>query len=700
MSLTRRLTLLLALALTIVVGVGALALRSRAGLVESGRLVAHTQEILQALDALQTDVLEAETGQRGYVITGEESYLEPFKRAVDRIAGDVGRLDALVEDPWVREHLDDLTQLVEEKVSLSRRIIGLRRSEGFAAAADLVRTNHGKDVMDTIRRLVADMRSRQREILVVHTTLAQSEARFANYVLVGGTLVSLLLIVATFLLLVREVAAHRRTERELRHSDAISQGVLTSMADGVVVADAATRVISMNPAAERLFGAVASLATSGITRQPALYRSDGRAPFDAEETPLARAVRGETVDGLECVARTPGSREEVWLSVSARPLRTLEGDTLGGVAVLRDVTAAKHAELALQESNLQLRASVDELERRNDEITLLGELSGLLQACLGEEEASRIIAQSCERLVPGSRGGLYLLNASHNLAAAGMRWGDPPPSEQTFAPDACWALRRGHAHMLESHRLGLRCGHVAADVGSYVCVPLVAQGEALGVLHARVDMPSTSARSAALMRLLRALADEIGLALANLRLRESLRRQSIRDPLTNLFNRRYMEESLERELQRATRRATSLALLMIDIDHFKTFNDGYGHDAGDALLCELGAVLQGAIRGEDLACRYGGEEFIVILPEASLEEARLRAETLRATVKGVVVRHQDRTLRTVSLSIGVAAFPEHGRSGKGLLQAADRALYRAKAEGRDRVVAAASEPGRTAGSAA
>ncbi len=181
-------------------------------------------------------------------------------------------------------------------------------------------------------------------------------------------------------------------------------------------------------------------------------------------------------------------------------------------------------------------------------------------------------------------------------------------------------------------------------------------------------------------------AGQIALSLAKLRLRETLRLQSIRDPLTGLFNRRYMEESLARELRRAARNQRSLGAIMLDLDHFKRFNDTFDHEAGDALLRELGDFLRTRTRCEDIACRYGGEEFALILPEASVEVTRQRAERLRTEFKHLNVEHRGQSLGTVTLPLGIAVFPEHGTSVEDILWAADRALYRAKEEGRDRVV--------------
>ena len=181
------------------------------------------------------------------------------------------------------------------------------------------------------------------------------------------------------------------------------------------------------------------------------------------------------------------------------------------------------------------------------------------------------------------------------------------------------------------------------------------------------------------------MAEHLSLALANFTLRESLRNQSIRDPLTGLFNRRYMDEPLERELARATRNHSSVAVLAIDVDHFKAFNDAYGHPAGDALLTSLGALLQARIRSEDIACRSGGEEFNLILPDCGREDAVVRADALRVAVKGLEVGVRGRSYGGVTISVGVAAFPGNGADSGTLLQEADAALYRAKAEGRDRV---------------
>jgi diguanylate cyclase (GGDEF)-like protein len=223
-----------------------------------------------------------------------------------------------------------------------------------------------------------------------------------------------------------------------------------------------------------------------------------------------------------------------------------------------------------------------------------------------------------------------------------------------------------------------------------VCLPLLAQGETLGILHI-VDGPAKNdaadeARMADKCRLAKILADNIGLGIANLKLRESMRNLSIRDPLTELFNRRYMEEALAQEMHRTKRNNAQLAVIMVDIDHFKQFNDNFGHDGGDAVLRALGEFLKKHVRGSDIACRFGGEEFILILSPSTAEGARQRAEKIREGVSHLKVSNANRDLGAITLSLGVSIFPDHAPDAAAVVKAADVALYEAKRGGRDRVV--------------
>jgi diguanylate cyclase (GGDEF)-like protein/PAS domain S-box-containing protein len=354
----------------------------------------------------------------------------------------------------------------------------------------------------------------------------------------------------------------------------------------------------------------------------------------------------------------------------------------------RDVTARKQAELALQDSNAKLTRWLGELEQRTREIALLNDMSEMLQACVASDEAYAVIAQIGRQLFSDEIGMLFVQSASRTVVERVALWGSPAgevPGLAVFAPEDCWALRRGRLYVGGPESAALQCRHLAGTNSfQYMCVPMAAHDGTVSLLH--IQRTSGGPIDDARRRLAQTVADSISLALANLHLRETLRSQSVRDALTGLFNRRYLEETLDREVRRVTRANRPLGVIMLDIDHFKVFNDTFGHEAGDAVLREFGRFLGASLRGEDIACRYGGEEFVLILPEANLEIATQRAEKLRDGVKYLTVTDHGQSLGAISLSLGVAIYPEHGANGDDLLRAADTALYRAKHEQRDRVV--------------
>jgi diguanylate cyclase (GGDEF)-like protein len=319
-------------------------------------------------------------------------------------------------------------------------------------------------------------------------------------------------------------------------------------------------------------------------------------------------------------------------------------------------------------------------------MTLLSEMGDMLRACLTTDEAHTVIVRVAQQIFPVQAAALYVITASRNLAEAVAVWGDSSLAERAFSLDECWALRRGRVHWVEDSKVGLLCKHLHHPLPEgYLCVPMMAQSEALGVLY--LAQPGQERMTEAKQRLAVAMAEHIAMALSNLKLHETLRSQSIRDPLTNLFNRRFMEESLELELRQAVRNQRPLGVIMVDLHRFKHFNDTYGHEAGDTLLRELGNRLQSNIRAEDIACRYGGEEFMLILPEGSVEVTRQRAEALREGIRNLAITHRGQPLSPITASLGVAIFPEHGQTVEALLRAASVAVYRAKKEGGDRVVA-------------
>lgn len=414
-------------------------------------------------------------------------------------------------------------------------------------------------------------------------------------------------------------------------------------------------------------------------------------PEDREQV-LAQLARSHETDGPFVSEYRLQSRfgRPVWVRDEARLMRDQEGRPLFLQGVMVDISEPKRAEEELQELNARLQAAVKDSREQTQKIALLNEMSDLLQSCHSIEEAYAAVGSFAPRLFPADTGSLYILNNSRNILEMVASWGKPPPRESAFPPEDCWAIRRSRVHQVKNHQAGLPCPHVSEEIACYLCVPLVAQGDALGCFHLRLDSFHLGDAPGELQcpeedkkRLAVSVTEHISLAVGNLRLRETLRTQAIRDPLTGLFNRRYMEETLERELNRLKRLGSPLGMLMIDLDHFKRFNDSHGHHVGDELLRVLGNFLQSQVRAEDIACRYGGEEFLLILPGTDLKTCLRRAEKLRRDFKKVRVAYRGQSLETVTLSIGVAVFPDDGASGDAVIVKADQALYRAKNGGRD-----------------
>ena len=380
--------------------------------------------------------------------------------------------------------------------------------------------------------------------------------------------------------------------------------------------------------------------------------------------------------------------EIVWLSTSGVPVLDAQGNFLGYRGANIDITERRKSQEALEIANTQLKALLEEADERNRNMALLNDMVDVLQSCRTSAEAFEAIGHFVPRFFPIDAGALYLLRDSKNLLSSVIVWGQPPPSEEMFPPDDCWAVRGGRVHHVDDPASALLCKHVPLTgtlATGYLCVPLMAQGTSLGIFHIRFLSCATQGREAgaleAKQRLAVAIAENLSLALANLKLRESLQNQAIHDPLTGLYNRRYLEETMDRELHRARRQQTPLGVVMMDLDHFKDFNDTFGHAAGDALLSAVANVITTGIRAEDIACRYGGEEFLLIMPGASLETTRERAENLRQAVKNLQVKYQDQLLKSTTISLGVAIFPDHGVTAEEVIAAADAALYRAKQAG-------------------
>jgi diguanylate cyclase (GGDEF)-like protein len=313
-------------------------------------------------------------------------------------------------------------------------------------------------------------------------------------------------------------------------------------------------------------------------------------------------------------------------------------------------------------------------------------MTDMLQSAENHDDAGAVLESTATRLLPDFRGALYIFNNSRDRLDLAVNWprGEEYTPAETLVPANCWALKRGKQHINDPHAGTLCCMH-NGGVFSTIEVPMIARGQVLGLLMLATDAPDGTAKLQGIARLARALSDSMSLALANIGLQEKLRTQSLRDPLTGLYNRRYMEDALDRYLNMAERGDNATSVIMIDLDNFKLLNDKHGHAKGDAVLCEVAGQLVGALRPSDVVSRYGGEEILVILPNCDLEDALLKAEMLRSRIESLSETHGI----AISASLGVACVPETSANRDDVVPMADSALYVAKQAGRNCVRAAA-----------
>jgi len=495
----------------------------------------------------------------------------------------------------------------------------------------------------------------------------------------------------------REIEERQRAERERGEILQRQAALLHSIPDMAWLKDRDLRFLAVNDRVAALLGVPGSELV-------------GRSDADFMPPELARRNREEDLQVLRsgrtlCLDEmgrygTPG-----WFEVVKSPVLDERGEVVGVAGVARDISERKRSEEALRASNARLHELAGELRLRAQARAAMNELGNVLGACSTLEAGREALARLVETVFPEGAGRLYWLDADGATLRSSMQWGPSPGSPESVRTQDCRAAREGRVHQLPSGRRARACAHLTRiPAAGAVCAPLRVSGIVHGLLYWEGCAPATGAdealaaeRDSAWRQWACSVAEYVGLALSNLALRQTLQIQARHDPLTDLFNRRYMEEALERELRRAERSRRPMGVIMADLDYFKRYNDALGHEAGDRLLVALAECLRAQVRAGDIVCRYGGEEFLIILPEASLELLTQRAEELRESVAHHLGRPGGADLPPVTMSMGVALYPLHAQHGDELVRAADEALYRAKRGGRNRVeIAAAGAAGRRA----
>jgi diguanylate cyclase (GGDEF)-like protein/PAS domain S-box-containing protein len=478
-----------------------------------------------------------------------------------------------------------------------------------------------------------------------------------------------------------DIAERKRAEQALRDSETRYRRLFETAKDGILLLDAVSgQITDVNPFLIELLGYSYEellgkrLWEIGpfkdvVASQAAFRELQQKKYIRYEELPLETKL-GERVD-VEFVSNLYEVNGKLVIQCN-----------------IRDISERMHTKDRLRKANEELSALVDELQRHDREMRLISRMNDLLQACKTQEEAYQVIALTAGELFTGQSGGLAILHASGQYLETFARWGDEPLLESVFSLEDCWAMRRGQQHEVADPQTSVICHHfVRPPKTGYLCLPLVVQGETLGLLYLDTPAEMNHEHPINWKQLVVTVGEGIKLSLSNLKLREIMREQATHDPLTGLFNRRYLNDTLPRELNHALRHKAQTCIAMLDIDYFKRFNDTFGHEAGDLILRELGRILHENVRKSDIACRFGGEEFVLVLLDSPLEASRQHIERICTHVKELQIRYGVHLLGSITLSVGIVEATIEDFSADEFLRMADEAMYAAKRAGRDRIVA-------------
>lgn len=464
-----------------------------------------------------------------------------------------------------------------------------------------------------------------------------------------------------------EASAAALAASELRY-----RRIVETAGEGVWQLDEAGTTILANEAMAHMLGT-----TTDALVGRSIFDFVGDVDRHAVEDSLRRRHDGGSARRELRFRRSDGG--ELWAEVSSCPIAEADGRHAGALAMVTDATDRRRRDDELRATNARLREMVGDLERHKQDMAQIAELNELLQSARTEADAFDVIRAVGGRLFAEGSGALSIAGAGGEMQRVGT-WGAQAWVPPRYSRDVCWAVRRGAPH-LQSPEHGVRCTHdPGGAAGNLLCTPLYVEGKLIGLLHV-ADGSAGTLLDDTLRQRVEIFGEVIKLGLSNLRLRDDLREQAVRDPLTGLPNRRLFDEELPRELARSLRSGGSLTVAVVDVDRFKHFNDAYGHDAGDRVLCAVAAKIRRGIRAGDIACRYGGDEFVVLLPDATAAEAKARFDKLLADHEAGDGLDPEAMPERVTFTIGLASAPECGRDPATLLRAADAALYIAKARG-------------------
>lgn len=647
--------------------------------------VMHTYEVILTANNSINYFNFIEAKQRQYILFNDMDSLQIYYLYTKKLDSTLLQLSKLtIDNPGQQIRIRNYIKDIHERLQLFNQAIDLQKQNRYSTEQKNRIFSLGKVLSNEIVEAANEIVSQEKLLLQERNFALLNEINLINLLVTTGQILSIIFLLVAFIISRRHLHNLAKMEYTTKNLSKQLWGIIESANDMISVVDSDYRYVIFNEVYRKEFKKLFKIDVK-IGESVANIFADLPEVRDKLLSTWQESLAGDTtIKTLNYPLDDVINTYEITPSL----IKTDDNEVIGALHIIRNITERIKEQQALRISYEQLHLASEDLKNKNEKITLILEMSDILLITDSVEELNIIIPKYCNKILGFSSGNFYIMRASKDILEIGGKWGEPSINTEIFSPNQCWSLRLGRIHRSTLKGNDLLCGHVQAmkdkSIG-YVCVPLRAQNEVFGLLYIEFDMSGKTQLSDTERLLLNAFAEVIALALSNIRLRDNLRYQSIRDPLTNLYNRRYLEEFLSRQLFLALREKVPITVLMFDLDHFKRINDVHGHDAGDMVLKEFGRLLLKFVRRSDLATRFGGEEFVVILYNADKHNGKKRAEEIREAVSHLNMKYGNQDIH-VTVSIGMSSFPENSREGKALIDLADKALYTAKKAGRNQVV--------------